>query len=453
MLSLSEDRLRVRPTGTDPPPLPDGDPPPMHDGDAHTFRKNIRPMGSHGFGLLPRVATAIVMGTVFGIVATDEPVAVFITFNALFSELLGFFIPLLILGLVAPGIADLGREAGRMLLLTAALAYAFSLLAGFGTYFTGRALFPTLLRGSEAVPPGAADTLPAPYFTIAIPPVMGVMSALVLALVLGLGMAYIRSEALKRAMDDFKAIIERTIGSVIVPLLPIYIFGIFLGMSKSGQVFNILGIFIKLIAVIFGLTVVLLLFQFSIAGAAARRNPLRLLRGMASAYITALGTQSSAATIPVTLACVQRLGVRPAIASFVVPLCATIHLSGSMLKITACALAVSMLAGLEYSPALFSGFILLLAVTMIAAPGVPGGAIIAAAGLLETMLGFDETLTALMIATYIAMDSFGTATNVTGDGAVAMIVDAIAAKDPRTPQRKAAAEPSGKKDDPPGCRP
>ena len=149
------------------------------------------------------------------------------------------------------------------------------------------------------------------------------------------------------------------------------------------------------------------------------------IRDRLTASVTALGTQSSAATIPVTLAQTLRLGVRPQLASFVVPLCATIHLSGSMMKIVACALAVSMLAGLDIPAGTFAGFILLLGVTMIAAPGVPGGAIMAALGLLESMLGFDETLAGLMIATYIAMDSFGTATNVTGDGAVAVIVDAI----------------------------
>lgn len=177
--------------------------------------------------------------------------------------------------------------------------------------------------------------------------------------------------------------------------------------------------------VIFVLTVALLLFQFSVAGLASRQNPLRMLRTMLPAYVTALGTQSSAATIPVTLERTLRLGVRPELASFVIPLCATIHLSGSMMKITACALTVSMLAGAELPTATFAGFIVLLGVTMVAAPGVPGGAIMAALGLLESMLGFDETLCGLMIATYIAMDSFGTATNVTGDGAVAVIVDAV----------------------------
>ena len=254
---------------------------------------------------------------------------------------------------------------------------------------------------------------------------MGVMSALLLAFVLGLGMAYARSERLKEVMVEFRSIIERTIAGVLIPLLPLYIFGIFLSMTQSGQVASILEVFVKLIVVIFVLTLLLLAFQFTTAGLVARRNPFAMLRTMLPAYLTALGTQSSAATIPVTLERTLRLGVRSELASFVIPLCATIHLSGSMMKIVACALAVSMLAGLQLPTTTFVGFILLLAVTMVAAPGVPGGAIMAAVGLLESMLGFDETLVGLMIATYIAMDSFGTATNVTGDGAVAVIVDTI----------------------------
>ena len=357
------------------------------------------------FGLLPRVVLAIALGVACGSFLPGWATRIALTFNAIFGQFLGFAIPLLILGLVAPGIADLGRNAGRLLALTAALAYAFTLFSGFGTYLTGRLLFPALLEGSAAVLPEEGAAL-APYFTVEMPPVMGVMSALVLAFVLGLGMAYIRSVTLKAAMDDFKRIIELVILRVIIPLLPFYIFGIFLSMTQSGQVAGVLDVFVKLIAVIFCMTVVLLLVQFSVAGLAARKNPLKMLRTMLTAYMTALGTQSSAATIPVTLAQTVKLGVRPELASFVVPLCATI-------------------AELDIPASTFAGFILLLAVTMVAAPGVPGGAIMAALGLLESMLGFDETLAGLMIATYIAMDSFGTATNVTGDGAVAVIVDAI----------------------------
>ena len=380
----------------------------------------------HKFGLLPKVFLAIALGIVFGLFVPEWFTRIALTFNNIFGNFLNFVIPLLILGLVAPGIADLGSKAGRLLVITAALAYAFTLFSGFGTFFTSLGVLPRLLGGTEMSAPGETAATPLqPFFTVEMPPLMGVMTALILAFVLGLGMAYIHSDKLKGMMDDFKLIIERVISKVIIPLLPFYIFGIFLSMTQSGQVSGILGIFLKLIVIIFVMTVVLLLIQFSIAGLVARQNPLKMLRTMMTAYMTALGTQSSAATIPVTLAQTVKIGVRPEVAGFVVPLCATIHLSGSMMKIVACSLAVMMLSGLDVSMGTYSGFILLLGITMIAAPGVPGGAIMAAIGLLESMLGFDENMIGLMIATYIAMDSFGTATNVTGDGAIAVIVNAI----------------------------
>lgn len=380
----------------------------------------------HKFGLLPKVLLAIALGIVFGLFVPEWFTRIALTFNNIFGNFLNFVIPLLILGLVAPGIADLGSKAGRLLVITAALAYAFTLFSGFGTFFTSLGVLPRLLGGTEMSAPGETAATPLqPFFTVEMPPLMGVMTALILAFVLGLGMAYIHSDKFKGMMDDFKLIIERVISKVIIPLLPFYIFGIFLSMTQSGQVSGILGIFLKLIVIIFVMTVVLLLIQFSIAGLVARQNPLKMLRTMMTAYMTALGTQSSAATIPVTLAQTVKIGVRPEVAGFVVPLCATIHLSGSMMKIVACSLAVMMLSGLDVSMGTYSGFILLLGITMIAAPGVPGGAIMAAIGLLESMLGFDENMIGLMIATYIAMDSFGTATNVTGDGAIAVIVNAI----------------------------
>lgn len=380
----------------------------------------------HKFGLLPKVLLAIALGIVFGLFVPEWFTRIALTFNNIFGNFLNFVIPLLILGLVAPGIADLGSKAGRLLVITAALAYAFTLFSGFGTFFTSLGVLPRLLGGTEMSAPGETAATPLqPFFTVEMPPLMGVMTALILAFVLGLGMAYIHSDKLKGMMDDFKLIIERVISKVIIPLLPFYIFGIFLSMTQSGQVSGILGIFLKLIVIIFVMTVVLLLIQFSIAGLVARQNPLKMLRTMMTAYMTALGTQSSAATIPVTLAQTVKIGVRPEVAGFVVPLCATIHLSGSMMKIVACSLAVMMLSGLDVSMGTYSGFILLLGITMIAAPGVPGGAIMAAIGLLESMLGFDENMIGLMIVTYIAMDSFGTATNVTGDGAIAVIVNAI----------------------------
>ena len=378
------------------------------------------------WGLLPKIVVAIVLGIGCGLFFPDAVVRIFMTINGLFSNFLGFIVPLLILGLVAPGIADLGKDAGRLLLITAALAYGFTLFSGFFTYFTCDGVYPWLLnadKGITAIEQNSAALTP--YFTIEIPPLMGVMTALILAFTLGLGMAFIEGGQLKGVMEDFKEIINKVIAGVIIPLLPIYIFGIFLNMTHSGQVADVMGVFLKIIVVIFVMTVVLLLIQFSIAGFVAKKNPFQLLRNMLPAYMTALGTQSSAATIPVTLAQTIKNGVRPDLAGFVVPLCATIHLSGSTMKIVACSMAIMLMSGMDIQFGQFAGFIMMLGIAMVAAPGVPGGAIMAALGLLQSMLGFDETAQGLMIALYIAMDSFGTATNVTGDGAVAMIMDRI----------------------------
>ena len=254
------------------------------------------------------------------------------------------------------------------------------------------------------------------------------MSALVAAFVIGIGLTIIEGTTLKKAFDDFEKIIIKTIEKVIIPLLPLYIFGIFLSMTTNGQVVGVLGVFLKLVIVIFLMTAVLLLIQFSVAGVITKRNPLKMLRTMMPAYFTALGTSSSAATIPVTLKQTIQNNISPSIAGFVVPLCATIHLSGSTLKIVSCSLAIMMLTGTMVDPLTMVGFICMLGITMVAAPGVPGGAIMASVGILQSILGFDQTMVGLMIAIYIAMDSFGTATNVTGDGAIAAIIDKIAKK-------------------------
>ena len=374
-------------------------------------------------GLLPRIVIAIILGILAGNFFPDFLVRIFVTFNATFSQFLGFVIPFVILGLVTVAIADIGRSAGKMLLATTAMAYGATLAAGFLSYFTGAALFPAMIEPNTALSTTQQAQALQPFFTITIPPLMGVMTALVMAFMLGLGMAYSDSTTLKGAAKDFEGIVFRTISAVILPLLPIYIFGIFLDMTCTGQVFGILTVFIKIIGVIFALHILLLVLQYTVAGIIAHKNPFRLLGNMLPAYFTALGTQSSAATIPVTMEQTKKNGVRPGIAGFVIPLCATIHLSGSTLKIVACALALMIMQGLPYDTLTFAGFICMLGVTMIAAPGVPGGAIMAALGILQSILGFNETDQALMIALYIAMDSFGTACNVTGDGAIALIID------------------------------
>ena len=379
-------------------------------------------------GLLGKIIIDIALGIGIGLIAPSWMVRIFLTFNGIFSQFLGFIIPLIIVGLVTPAISDIGKTAGKMLLITVAIAYGSTILAGLISYLTGATLFPEMIQSGTSLESihGAEELTP--FFTVSIPPALNVMTALVLAFTLGLGLAALDRPALKDAVHDFEQVIIKTIKTAIIPLLPLYIFGIFLNMTYVGQVFSILTVFIKIIGIIFLIHIGILLLQFAIAGGLSGKNPLRLLWNMLPAYFTALGTQSSAATIPVTLQQTRQNDVSEDVAGFVVPLCATIHMSGSTLKIVACALALMIMQGMPYDFGMFFGFICMLGITMVAAPGVPGGAIMASLGLLQSMLGFNQEAQALMIALYIAMDSFGTACNVTGDGAIAVIMEKIMRK-------------------------
>ena len=379
--------------------------------------------------LLVQVLIAVALGVLFGQVLPDAIARLFVTFNGLFGNFLTFAIPLIIVGLIIPAIADLGKGAGRMLLLTAIMAYGFTLFSGFFTFFVCDPIFPSMIATGQGVAEIAeSNEALKPYFVVDMPPLMNIMTALLLAFCVGLGLSAVKGDALKRACEDFRDIVTMLISKVIVPLLPLHIFGIFLNMTVTGQVASVMSVFLKIIVVIFVLHVVLLIVQFVIAGIVGGKNPFKLLGNMLPAYFTALGTQSSAATIPVTLQQAIKNGVSPNIATFVIPLCATIHLSGSTMKIVACSMAVLIMNGLGVDFGSYAGFICMLGITMVAAPGVPGGAIMAALGVLEGFLGFGEMEQALMIALYIAMDSFGTACNVTGDGAIAVVIDRIAGK-------------------------
>lgn len=376
--------------------------------------------------LLAKIGIAIALGIAIGMCTPTWCVRVFVTFNSIFSQFLGFMIPMIIIGFVAPAITDIGTKAGKLLVVTVILAYVATLTAGFMAYFTGVFTFPTFIDTSIDLDQSlAAEKTFNPYFTIDIPAPIAVTSSLVLAFMIGIGCAASSAQTLSQCMNDLRDVVRRTINGAIIPLLPIYIFGIFLNMTAEGQILTILRCFVSIITIIFILHVAVLTIQYLIAGWVAHKNPFKMLKTMMPAYFTALGTQSSAATIPVTLRQTIEMGVDKDIAGFTVPLCATIHMSGSILKITACSLALLIMHGQPYDFATFVHFIAMLGVTIIAAPGIPGGAIMASLGLLESILGFDSKMIALMIALYIAMDNFGTACNVTGDGALSAIIGRI----------------------------
>ncbi|ANU12566.1 sodium/glutamate symport protein [Planococcus halocryophilus Or1] len=376
------------------------------------------------FGLLPRIVVAIVLGVLIGLVAPENLVRVFATFTSIFGNFLNFVVPLIILGFIAPGIAKLGKGSGKLLGLATGIAYASTVTAGVLAFFVATTVLPNFMKqGSLSNLEDPEHALAASFIALEMTPVFGVMAALILAFLLGIGMASTGSKTMVSFFDEFQAIIEKTISYIIIPLLPFHIFGIFANMAYGGAVFEILSLFGIVFLMIIILHWTMLMLQYSAAGALKGRNPFSILKTMMPAYFTALGTQSSAATIPVTLRQARKSGANERVTDFTVPLFATIHLSGSTITLVSCAIGVVLLTGGVPSFGSFFPFILMLGVTMIAAPGVPGGAVMAAIGLLQSMLGFDETMVALMIALYLAQDSFGTAANVTGDGALAHIVD------------------------------
>lgn len=387
--------------------------------------------------LLAWIAIAIILGSLLGPIMPIWLGNTFLTYNSLFSGFLSFTIPLIIVGLVLPAIAELGKGAGKFLGITAAIAYGSTILAGLLTYGVSVMVLTPALSGTKLETlSGGHDSGLSPFFSlvssptgsateIVLPPLMTVMTALVLAFIVGIGLTRVKNSVTLKVAQEFRSIIEVVIRKIIVPALPLFIFGIFMDLAKSGEAVTVISTFLIVVVLSFVLTAVVLTLQYTAAGAIAGVNPFKALWNMRDAYATALGTSSSAATIPVTLESTKKNGVSETVAGFVVPLCATIHLSGSMVKITCFAIAVMILGGTGVSFGAFLPFILMLGVMMIAAPGVPGGAIAAAAGLLTQMLGFGDIEVGLMFATYIALDSFGTATNVTGDGAIALIMNKL----------------------------
>lgn len=380
--------------------------------------------------LILKLLAGIAGGVLIGLVAPEWINRILLTFQGLFSELLMFTIPLLIFFFITSGIANLPKNSANLLGRTLGMAYGSTIIAGTLAYFITAAIVPALSAvGGASGDVGSHDVTP--FLTLEIPPLFSVMSALAAAFIFGLGMTAVRSKMLHQATDEGRDIIERLLSKVIIPLLPFYIAGVFADLALAGTVFDTLQTFGIILLLAVAMHWLWITVMFVVTGLATGRSPWFLVKNMLPAYFTALGTMSSAATIPVTLQATRSNGVSKRIADFTVPLCATTHLSGSIITITTCAIAVmAMREGLSI-PSFFDvlPFILMLGVVMLAAPGVPGGAVMSALGLLTSMLGFGEAAIALMIALYMAQDSLGTACNVTGDGAIALWVDKFAKDD------------------------
>ena len=378
-------------------------------------------------GLLPRLFAAILAGIVLGSTGIVPLVKIMATFNSIFGNFLGFVIPLIIVGFVAPGIADLGKKANNIFLSTVALAYTSTVVAGLLAFFTGKTLLPKVVD-KLGVLSEQGGTKITPYFTIEMPAVMGVMTALVLAFVLGLGMANLKEKNLFNAMSDLQKVISGLISKFVIPLIPVHIAGIFSKITAEGKLFPTIKAFSSIFALILLLQASYVVIQYVIVNVYTGKSLVKSIKNMLPAYFTAIGTQSSAATIPVSLECSRNNEVEEDVVDFVVPLCATIHLAGDTIALVVGSMGFLMGMGVDPTLSMMFPFILMLGVTMVAAPGIPGGGVMAALGLLENMLSFGASQQALMIALHFSQDSFGTATNVTGDGAIALIVNKISKK-------------------------
>ncbi|SHJ62281.1 Na+/H+-dicarboxylate symporter [Clostridium cavendishii DSM 21758] len=377
--------------------------------------------------LITKIFIALILGITLGLVCKSInlvfPIKMLTTFSSLFGSFLSFVIPLIIIGFIVPGIASLGNKSGKTLLLTTIIAYVATITAGFCTFLIGSKLLPKLIQGGILLDQNKVDV--SPIFKIDIPPMMDVMSALVFAFILGIGLSSIKQSSMLKVMDEFSLIVGMIIKNILIPVVPFYIACIFAKLSFSGEIFSTLKAFGIVYLILFSLQALYILAQYSIAGALRRENPFKLFKNMIPAFLTAVGTQSSAATIPVTLASAKNNKVSEEIAEFVIPLTATIHLAGDTITLVLTSMGVMYMNGNTPTFGTFIPFIFMLGITMVAAPGIPGGGVMAALGLLQAMLGFGSLEKPIMIALHAAQDSFGTATNVSGDGAIAMIVDEI----------------------------
>ena len=377
--------------------------------------------------LVKKILLCLVLGITVGLLCGASniqfPVRILVTFSGLFANFLSFVIPLIIIGFIVPSIATLGNKSGKGLLITTIIAYTSTLVAGFLAYLVGTSVLPKLINGAVALSE-SGQAIEA-YFNIEIPAIMNVMSALTLAFILGIGLARIKNSTMLSVAEEFNEIVLMIVTKILIPIVPIYIGCVFAKLSYSGEIFSTLRSFGIVYLILFLLQLAYIVIQYFIAGVVKKENPFKLIKNMIPAYITAAGTQSSAATIPVTLQCSRKHGISEEVLEFVIPLGATIHLAGDTITLVITSMAVMYMNGQTPTFSMIIPFIFMLGITMVAAPGVPGGGVMAALGLLESMLGFGAVEKSIMIALHAAQDSFGTATNVTGDGAIAIIVDYI----------------------------
>lgn len=374
-------------------------------------------LNSLPFKLLVGVAAGVVMG----LVANEAFMNVMVTVKYILGQVITFCVPLIIIGFIAPSITKLGGSASKMLGIALAIAYISSIGAAFFSTAAGYAIIP----GLNIVPSvEGLKELPPVVFELSIPQIMPVMSALIFSILLGLAATWNRAETTIKLLDEFQKIVLSIVTKVVIPILPFYISATFCGLAYEGSITKQLPVFLTVILIVMVGHYIWLALLYFLAGAYSGRNPMRVLRHYGPAYITAVGTMSSAATLAVALRCAEKSdALRRDMVDFGIPLFANIHLCGSVLTEVFFVMTVSqILYGSMPAVGTMVLFCLLLGVFAVGAPGVPGGTVMASLGLITGILMFNDTGTALMLTIFALQDSFGTACNITGDGALTLML-------------------------------
>ena len=374
-----------------------------------------------------RLLAGVIIGILVGLVANETFMNIVVTAKQLLGELITFCVPLIVIGFIAPSITRLGKNASRMLMVALILAYVSSVGAALVSMVAGFNIIPHLSIVSTAE---GLKELPEVIFELNIPQIMSVMSALVFSVLVGLAVTWTKAERTAELLEEFQKIVLEIVTRVIIPILPIFIACTFCSLSYEGTITKQLPVFLKVIIIVMIGHFIWMTLLYTLSGIYSGKNPMEVVKHYGPAYITAVGTMSSAATLAVALRCARKSSVlREDMVNFGIPLFANIHLCGSVLTEVFFVMTVSqILYGSIPSLGTMVLFCLLLGVFAIGAPGVPGGTVMASLGLITGILLFNDTGTALMLTIFALQDSFGTACNVTGDGALTLILTGYAEK-------------------------
>ncbi|MDE5833431.1 MAG: dicarboxylate/amino acid:cation symporter [Desulfovibrio sp.] len=377
---------------------------------------------SGDYSMILKLLAGLVIGALLGFVVNDSIMVVVASIRHILGQIIFFLVPLVIVGFITPAIVRLGQNASKILIAAVALAYCSSVGAALFSMCSGYLIIPHLSIATETE---SLRKLPEMVFRLDIPPLFSVMSALITALFMGLGIAWTKAQTLSNLFSEFEKVVSWLVNSILIPILPFFVACCFMGLAYEGSLTRHLPIFVTMVVLVICGQFVWLALLYSIGGLVSGRNPSQVFRYYVPAYLTAVGTMSSAATLPVALGCARRSPVLSAtMVEFMVPLGATVHLCGSVLTETFFIMTISlMLYGTLPSIGTMILFCVLLGIFAVGAPGVPGGTVVASLGIVTSVIGFDQTGIGLLIAIFALQDSFGTACNVTGDGALTLILD------------------------------